>query len=216
MSEALRARAAALPLSDLVDADEERRVLAGLRRLSGAGTVAGWARTVRAVPGDAAAVHGAVRAAGPGDMVVVDYGGPGTVAGIGALVAAEAQRRGVAGIVLWGSGRDAVQIGALELSVYVTGLHPAPGGHDDPGAAGVELTIAGATIRPGDLVVADDDGVAVLDPAALPTVLAAAERSAALDAELAAGISGGTCLWDLPQLRGYLDAVDGTTTPDAA
>jgi regulator of RNase E activity RraA len=216
MSEALRARAAALPLSDLVDAAPERRIVHGLRRLSGRGTAAGWARTVRAVPGDAASVHDAVRAAGAGDMIVVDYGGPGTVAGIGALVAAEAQRRGVAGIVLWGSGRDAAQIGRLDLSVYVTGLHPAPGAHDDPGTAAVDLEIGGATIRPGDLIVADDDGVAAFDPSALSVILDAAEHSARLDAELAAGIAGGTCLWDLPQLRGYLDAVDGTTTPDAA
>jgi len=208
MSEALRARAAALPLSDLVDADRERRVLAGLRRLSGTGSVAGWARTAQAAAGDAAAVHAAVRASGPGDVVVVDFGGATAPSGIGALVAAEAQRRGVVAVVLWGPARDAAALRSLSMSVFATGLQPIPGVHRDGGAHGVELRLDGVAIRPGDLVVADDDGVGAFAPADVERVVAAAERSARLDAEMATAIAAGSCLWDLPQLRGYIDAVD--------
>lgn len=211
MSEALRRRAQALTVADLVDAAEQPRVVLGLVRLAGEGTMAGWARTARAVPNDASAVHTAVTSASPGEVLVVDYGGPRTVSGIGSLVTAEAKRRGAAGVVLWGSARDAAELRALGLHVFATGLHPVAGRHDDAGDQGVEIEIGGVRVVPGDLMVADDDGVAVLARDGLEEVVAAAERARELDAVLAGRLAAGTPLHDIPELREYLTAVDGVS-----
>ena len=159
MSEDLARRARSLTTPDISDAAERQGVVVGVLRLSGTEVMAGFARTARAVAGDADSVHGAVLESMPGEVVVVDFGGPTIgVAGIGDLVAAEGRRRGLAGVVLWGPARDLNGLREVGLPIFATGTTPAAGFHDRKGEADVPVTVGGVVVSPGDLVVGDEDG----------------------------------------------------------
>lgn len=197
-------RAACLAAADLADAADRRGVLQGLVRIAGGGTMAGFARTARAVPGDADSVHAAVLSAGEGDVVVVDFGGPDVgVAGVGDLLAAEGRRRRLVGVVLYGPARDAAGLAEVGLPVYATGLTPAAGYHDRIGELDVEVEIAGVAVRPGDLVVGDADGVVAVPAGEAEAVVARAESVHAADAELRRRVLAGAPL-DGPELQAYL------------
>lgn len=206
-----------LSTSEWADAARTARSLRGLRRIAGHGEVQGWARTVRAEPGDAHGVHEAVQRAVAGDVLVIDFGGPETRrAGFGELVAGEAIRRGAVGVVFWGPVRDVGRLTRLGLTVVATGTDPMPGSHAVPGEHDVDVIIAGERVRPGDLIAIDDDGVLVVDRG---EALAAGARAISMrehDRAIALAIAAGSPLTEHPSYRAYLDAVDavdGATDP---
>jgi RraA family protein len=150
----------ALPVANISDCMS--RMTAGgplLRRIPKAGVVAGPAFTVKTRPGDNLMVHKAIDMAESGDVIVVDGGGDLTNALIGEMMAAQAERRGIAGIVIYGSIRDYDTLHEGTFPVFAAGVTHRGPYKDGPGEINVPIAIEGMVIEPGDLIVGDGDGV---------------------------------------------------------
>jgi len=147
-----------------------------------ASAVAGPARLVVCPQGDNLPIHRAVAASAPGDILVVDAGGYTGAGYWGEILTVAAQARGVAGLVILGSVRDSRAIAARGFPVFHRGLCIAAATKlaplEEPPSV---LEFAGQTIRSGDFVVADADGVAVIPMARVEEVLAASRKR--VDAE---------------------------------
>ena len=125
----------------------------------------GTAVTVRIPHLDSTAVHIAVDMLRPGDVLVVDQSGDVQRSCLGGLVAFTAKARGAVGAVIDGCVNDYDETLAYDFPVFSRGFSPLTtriGGIE--GAINVPVTVAGAVVRPGDVVFADSDGVAFLAP----------------------------------------------------
>jgi 4-hydroxy-4-methyl-2-oxoglutarate aldolase len=143
--------------------------------------VAGPAYTVRTVKHDNLMLHTAIYHAEPGDVIVVQAGDD-RMAVAGGNVCAVAHRRGVAGFVIDGVIRDVVESRGRGFPLFARGLSPIPAGQDGPGEIGGPITCGGVRVNPGDVVVADEDGIVVVPRARAETVLKNARAKAAQDA----------------------------------
>lgn len=126
----------------------------------------GTAVTVRIPHLDSTAVHQAVDLLRPGDVLVVDQSGDYKRSCFGGLVSYTAKARGAVGAVIDGGINDYDETLAYDFPVLSRGFTPLTtriAGIE--GAINVEVSIAGAVVRPGDVVFADSDGVAFLSPA---------------------------------------------------
>lgn len=131
----------------------------GLRPFHRAGTLVGTAFTVRTRPGDNLAVHKALELVGPGDVIVVDGGGDVSRALVGEIMKTIAEHRGAAGYVIDGAIRDAAALAASDFPCFArAAIHRGPY-KNGPGEINVPVSIGGAVIAPGDIVVGDEDGV---------------------------------------------------------
>ncbi len=154
----------------------------GIRPLwAGAPRVAGPAFTVRCAAGDNLMVHAAIHRAEPGDVVVIQ-GGDADFALAGGNVCAWAQRRGVTAFVADGVVRDLAEVRERAFPVFARGVIPIPGAKEGPGEINGPVRCGGVAVRPGDIVVADEEGIVVVPQARAPEVLAKAQAKAAADA----------------------------------
>ena len=161
--------------------------------------VAGPARTALCARGDNTMVHAAVAHARPGDVLVLTSTEPAPVALVGELLATQAQRRGVAGMLVDGAVRDLDELAGLGLPIWARYVRAQGATKGEVGKLDVPVTVGGTEIRPGDLVVLDCDGAVAL-PAdrvdeVLPLALERAEREAAMrqryrDGELSYDLQG--------------------------
>jgi 4-hydroxy-4-methyl-2-oxoglutarate aldolase len=193
--EPLLERLLALDTTTLADAAKDLRVMdPGLRPVATGRKLAGRAVTVAANGGLLPVLDGLERA-GAGDVLVIDGGGaPPALAG--ELFASEAQRRGLAGIVIDGYCRDTSELRAIDLPFYARGWVPnAFGAGAEPGAPG-PVRCGGVEVAPGDVLVGDDDGIVVGTSAQLTAALDAAEDLRATERSILAGIRAGTSLFD--------------------
>ncbi len=135
--------------------------LPGLRAVVPGARAVGPAYTVRAAPGDWAKPVEAIDNAPPGSVIVIDTGGvPPAI--WGELATHSSIQRGIAGVVIHGAIRDTPEIRKVAFPAWATHIVPHAGEPKGFGEEDVTLRIGGFTIRPGDWVVADDDGVIVL------------------------------------------------------
>jgi 4-hydroxy-4-methyl-2-oxoglutarate aldolase len=144
--------------------------------------MAGTAYTVDGRAGDNLVIHYAISRAAPGDVIVVDYKGYMRAAAIGDIMAFGAKARGLAGIVIDGATRDAAQIVELGFPVFSRGLCITGPTKAQGGQVGVPVIVGGCTIRPGDVVVGDSDGLVVVRAEELDATLRAAEERDAKEA----------------------------------
>jgi RraA family protein len=125
--------------------------------------LAGPAFTVRTWPGQHRAVREAAELAPAGSVLVVDGGGVTDRALWGDKMSKLALERGFAGLVVDGAVRDVDGIEALGFPVFAAAVVPTgPVGHDLPGEHEVTIVCGGVTVRPGDVVYGDADGVVVV------------------------------------------------------
>ena len=164
---------------------------AGIRSRTGR-PLAGSAITVVCRPGDNLMLHKALAIAAPGDVVVVATGGNVTSAVFGELMGRSAAAARLGGLVVDGAVRD---VGALtELGVPVFSRSVCPGGcdKDGPGEINVPIACGGAAVLPGDVVVGDEDGIAVVPQADAEAVLAAVSAIAEREKQRVEEIRTGT------------------------
>jgi 4-hydroxy-4-methyl-2-oxoglutarate aldolase len=192
--ETLLERLRAVDTTTLSDAGKQLRVMdGGLRSLRTGLKLVGRAVTVAARDDLMPVLDGLARA-GAGDVLVVD--GRGTDRALaGALFGNEALRRGLAGIVIDGACRDTNQLRELELPFYARSVSPrAHGAKAVPGEPGV-VHCGGVEVTPGDVLVADDDGIVVGTLKELTDVLDAAEALQETEASMLASIQAGESLF---------------------
>lgn len=167
-------------------------VAAEIRPYHKGGRLAGPALTVKVPPGDNLMVHKAIDIARRGDVIVVDAGGVTAHAIIGEIMSLLAQTRGVAGMVIDGSIRDAGAIAASPFPVYARGVTHRGPYKNGPGEINVPVSIGGLVIRAGDIVVGDEDGLVVLDPQHAATLAKLAQDYARKEQDVLAAIRAGT------------------------
>lgn len=122
----------------------------------------GVCRTVKAYPGDNLAVHGGLGRAGPGDVLVVDWLGYRDGCGSGARALELPIQRGLAAVVIDGGWRDVAELQARGFPVFgrrETAFSPPK---REPGELDVPVCCGGVVVEPGDVVVADEGGVATV------------------------------------------------------
>ncbi|KUM36367.1 RraA family protein [Arthrobacter sp. EpRS71] len=182
-----------VPVSTVSDS-MNRLTAAGsnLRPMHRGGPLAGPALTVRTRPGDNLMVHLALDLAEPGDVVVVDAGGDTTNAIMGELMVMHALKQGIAGIVINGAIRDSAAIKEQDLPVYAVGITHRGPYKDGPGEINVPISLNGMTVRPGDLIIGDDDGVLAVPLEEAEMVLEAAIAKNAKELEAAVEFQAGT------------------------
>ena len=145
--------------------------------------VAGPAYTVRCPPGDNLMLHAAIYRAEPGSVIVVESGDL-NYALAGGNVCGVARRRGIAALVTDGVIRDVADVRELGFPVFARGIIPVPGIKAAVAPLNVAVRCGGVSVHPGDIVVADEEGVVVTPAARAGQVLRdAQQRQAREDAE---------------------------------
>jgi len=164
----------------------------GIRPVWPAPRAIGSALTVWCHSGDNLMLHKALSLAVPGDIVVMNTQGNMGNAGFGELIATSAVKIGVRAVIVDGMVRDAEGLEALRLPVYSRGLCPNGCNKDGAGEVGAIVACGGVAVRPGDVIIADRDGITVVPLADAREVAALAsiqvEREQKLLAEIAKGV----------------------------
>ena len=153
----------------------------GIRPLwSGTPRIAGPAYPVACATGDNLMLHAAIYRA-PRGAVVVCQAGDLDYAVAGGNVCATAQKNGIAGFVIDGLVRDLGEIRNCRFPVFARGLIPKPGGKHGEGILNGPITCGGVKVEPGDWIIADEEGIAVVPAGQLEQSHAAAAKRFAKD-----------------------------------
>jgi 4-hydroxy-4-methyl-2-oxoglutarate aldolase len=162
----------------------------GLRARTGQ-RAAGPALTVVCRPGDNLMVHKALALASPGDVVVVTTGGNVTSAVFGELMCESAIAARVGALVVDGAVRDVEAIASKSFAVFSRSVSPGGCDKDGPGEINVPVACGGVVAKPGDVVVGDSDGVAVVPYEEADLVLQAVDELMERERRRVAEIRGG-------------------------
>ena len=126
--------------------------------------IAGIAYTVKCHPGDNLMLHAAIYRAKPGSIIVVEAGSL-DYAVSGGNVCAIAQKRGIAGFVVDGVIRDVAEVREGRFPVFARGIMPKPGVKERLGTLNEPINCGGVEVNSGDIIVADEEGIAVIPQA---------------------------------------------------
>ena len=195
---------------------EEGFVSPEVRRVVAAGgRIIGTAFTVRTTATDSTALHHAAGMIGQGQVLVLDTGGDRRHAPLGEVVAAQLVARGAAGAVVDGVVTDVDEIEALGLTVHARGtsmlttkLHGI-----DAGGVNVAVTCGGAVVRPGDVVLADANGVLVVPLDVIESVVDLALQDDGEEPALVAELRNGEPLGRLTGASETVAELLASTTP---
>jgi 4-hydroxy-4-methyl-2-oxoglutarate aldolase len=178
--------------------------------------IAGSAVTVLSAPGDNMMVHAAVEQIEPGDILVVATTSPTNDGMVGELLAVSLMKRGCRGLIIAAGVRDVAALRAMGFPVWARAVHAQGTEKRTPGSVNVPIVIGGVAVRPGDVVVADDDGVVVVERGQAGNALTAAQARIAKEAVTRGRLEAGELGLDLYGLRERLakEGVEWTDGPD--
>ena len=163
--------------------------------------VAGPARTVRCGQDDNLMVHAVMAQVQAGEVLVLTMPEPRPVALLGELLGTQAKAHGAAAVLVDASVRDIEELVALGLPVWARWVRVRGANKDIKGTIGEPVTVGGVTIRNGDLVVLDADGVAVVEHERADEVLTASRVRGEAERIKRAKLAEGALSFDLDGLR---------------
>ena len=178
----------------------------GLRPIQDGARVSGTAVTALCWPGDNLMIHAAVEQCQAGDLLVVTTTSPCSDGLFGELLATSLAVRGVRGLVIETGVRDVAELRAMGFPVWSAAVSAQGTVKETPGAVNVPVPVGGQVIRPGDAIVADDDGVVCVPRAQAGEVLAAARARVAKEEQTRKALADGQPGLDLYGLRAKLAA----------
>jgi 4-hydroxy-4-methyl-2-oxoglutarate aldolase len=162
---------------------------------------AGPARTVRCGQDDNLMVHAVMAEARPGEVLVLTMPEPRPIALVGDLLATQARERGVAALLIDASVRDVEDLREMGLPIWARWVRVHGATKDELGTIGEPVEVGGATIRQGDVVVLDVDGVAVVEAERVDEVLEASRARLERERVKRAKLEDGALSWEIDGLR---------------
>ena len=153
--------------------------------------VAGPAFTVDVRPGDNLMIHAAMALAKPGDVLVIDGKGDQTSALMGTIMMTACRQLGLAGVVVDGAVRDSLEIDEMDYPVFSVGTNPNGPTKNNGGRIGHPVSVGGVTVRAGDFITGDGDGVVVVEREKLAELLSLADHKVKAEAKRIAQIKEG-------------------------
>jgi 4-hydroxy-4-methyl-2-oxoglutarate aldolase len=204
--DSLTARLAALDtcaVSDALDKLGLSGAVIGIAALAGPAKVAGRVVTTKLgapLPGlpKRHLGAGAVMAAEPGDIIVVEHRGRIDVSGWGGLLSRGAVRRGVAAVLVDGACRDIDESRALGLAIFARAAVPVTArGRVAEHSCQEPITFGAVAVKPGDLVIADGSGIVFVDQARAEDILSTAENIHAREQRMAEAIDAGRAIGEV-------------------
>jgi 4-hydroxy-4-methyl-2-oxoglutarate aldolase len=199
---ALVAEAATFALADLhesLGAVQGRMCLmsARMRPLIAGQRISGAAVTSYNFPGDNLMIHVALNVAQRGQILVLTNGGGTQGALWGDVACTFAAHKGIAGVVADGPVRDIDALREMNFPVWATAISPSHPEKRGPGSVNVPVVVDGVLVEPGDVIVADGDGVLVIPQADLARTLEGARQRAAKEVAIRARIKAGESLFEI-------------------
>ena len=138
--------------------------------------LAGPAFTVEVRAGDNLMIHAAMAMARPGDILVIDGKGDQTCALMGAIMVNACKQLKLGGIVMDGAARDSLELRELGFPVFCAGTNPNGPTKFVPGRINWPVSVGGVAVSPGDLVVADADGVVFIERGKAASMMPLAQK----------------------------------------
>jgi regulator of RNase E activity RraA len=198
-------RASTFASSILADVAGRRGAMdARIAALTHSTRIAGPAFTIEVRPGDNLMIHAAIAMAKPGDVLVIDGKADRTCALMGAIMMTTCKKLGLGGVILDAAHRDTEELIELGFPVYSLGANPNGPTKNVSGRINWPVSCGGVAVSPGDLVVADADGVVVVEREKAESLLDLAAKKVADERKRIADILSGQNIrpkWLEPSLR---------------
>jgi 4-hydroxy-4-methyl-2-oxoglutarate aldolase len=189
---AIVAQAAELQPAILADVAGRRGAMNGrIKALRPRMKLAGTAFTVEVRPGDNLMIHAAIAMAKPGDVLVIDGKADQSSALMGTIMMTACQKLGIAGVVMDGACRDSLEIDEMDYPVFSVGTNPNGPTKNIGGRIGHPVSVGDVTVRPGDFIIGDGDGVVVVEREKIEALLPLAARKVKDEAARVAAIKEG-------------------------
>lgn len=169
--------------------------------------MAGPAVTVNCAPGDNIMIHAAVEVCKPGDVLVVTTFTESTDGFFGELLATSLRAHGVAGLIIDAGVRDVADLTTMQFPVWSKAISAQGTVKATPGWVNTDVVCAGATVHPGDVIVADIDGVVVVPRELAAEVAALADARIAKEEVSRQALKAGALSLDRSGLRAKLEAM---------
>lgn len=183
---------ASIPPAIAGDVMNRQNVMAGrISPLSNGMTIVGQARTVSVLAGDNAALHEVIGRLNPKEVLVIDAANYSDRAVWGGILNTRAKLRGINGVVLDGAARDAAEMRAMGLPVFLSALSPAGPHKGWGGSIDDRISCGGVVVMPGDIILGDDDGVTVVPLNRADTILEASLARMAYEADILEKLASG-------------------------
>jgi len=188
-------------VSTVYEAQGKIGLIRGIRPVQQGASICGPAVTAVCYAGDNLMIHAAIEVCQPGDVLVVSTIGEGTHGMVGELIVTALMRRGVKGLIIDSGVRDVRRIREMGFPVWAKAISPEGTTKSRGGWVNAEAVCGGCVVRPGDLVLADDDGIVTVRREDAPAVIELVRQRMAREEKTKERIMNGELSVDFYHLR---------------